>query len=70
MEEEIKKKARDFVKTYYKESFEQELAEFAKEELGAELYGFPFRFEDYDAFKPNIDAAYERYQIEKEIEKF
>lgn len=70
MEEEIKKKARDFVKTYYKESFEQELAEFAKETLGAELYGFPFRFEDYDAFKPNIDAAYERYQIEKEIEKF
>ena len=40
---------------------QEEVEKFAKEKLGTELYGFPFRWEDYKAFKPNIDAAYEKY---------
>lgn len=34
---------------------------FAKEHLNAELYGFPFRWENYEVFKVNIDKAYEKY---------
>lgn len=38
-----------------------ELEEFAAERLNTVLFGFPFRWEDYEAFKPNIDAAYKKY---------
>ena len=65
MEDEVQKKARAFVKQYYEGSYRDELTSFAKEKLGAELYGFPFRWEDYDAFKPKIDEAYKKYQEEK-----
>jgi hypothetical protein len=65
MEDEVQKKARPFVKQYYEGSYRDELTSFAKEKLGAELYGFPFRWEDYDAFKPKIDEAYKKYQEEK-----
>ena len=61
MEDEVKKKARDFVKYYYEGPYRDELRKFAKDKLGAELYGFPFRWEDYDAFKINIDKAFEDY---------
>ena len=62
MEDEIKKKARAFVIGYFKSSYEDEVREFAKEKLNADLYGFPFRWEDYDAFKVHIDEAYAKYQ--------
>ena len=26
------------------------------------MYGFPFRWEDYDIFKTNIDKAYKKYK--------
>ena len=61
MEDSVKKKARAFVMEYYKGLYEDEVREFAKENLNAELYGFPFRWEDYDAFKVHIDEAYEKY---------
>ena len=62
MEDGIKKKARDFVIGYFKSSYEDEVRKFAKERLNSELYGFPFRWEDYDAFKVRIDEAYENYK--------
>ena len=68
MEDSIKKKARAFVIEYYKKTYEDEVREFAKEALNAELYGFPFRWEDYDAFKVHIDEAYENY-LEKHQKK-
>ena len=43
------------------DSYEDEVRKFAKENLNAELYGFPFRWEDYDAFKVHIDKAYAEY---------
>lgn len=61
MEDEVKEKARAFVKEYYEGTYPDELKAFAKEHLNAELYGFPFRWEDYEAFKVNIDKAYEKY---------
>lgn len=61
MEDSVKKKARAFVIGYFKDSYEDEVRKFAKENLNAELYGFPFRWEDYDAFKVHIDKAYAEY---------
>ena len=61
MEDEIKKKARPFVKEYYESTYPDEVKAFSEEHLKAELYGFPFRWEDYDAFKDRIDEAYQRY---------
>lgn len=58
MEDEVKEKARTFVKEYFKGSYPDEVKAFAKEHLNAELYGFPFRWEDYEAFKGRIDEAY------------
>lgn len=60
MEDEIKEKARPFIKEYYSAAYQDELKAFAKDHLNAELYGFPFRWEDYDAFKIHIDNAYQR----------
>lgn len=62
VEDEVCKKARGFVKEYRGGSFLDEVRAFAKDKLGTELYGFPFRWEDYDAFKPKIDEAYKKYQ--------
>ena len=62
MEDEVKEKARAFVKEYFEGSYPDEVKAFAKEHLNAELYGFPFRWEDYEAFKPRIDEAYREYQ--------
>ena len=62
MEDEVAKKACGFVKEYRAGSFLDDVRSFAKDDLGAELYGFPFRWEDYDAFKPKIDEAYKKYQ--------
>ncbi len=62
MEDEVAKKARGFVKAYRDGSFLDDVRAFAKDKLGTELYGFPFRWEDYDAFKPKIDEAYKKYQ--------
>ena len=39
------------------------LTDFAGKKLNSELYGFPFRWEDYDAFKDKIDKAYEEYRL-------
>ncbi|MCR4767182.1 MAG: hypothetical protein K5875_04410 [Saccharofermentans sp.] len=64
MEDGIRKKARPFVISYFKGSYEDEVREFARENLNSELYGFPFRWEDYDAFKAKIDAAYKKFQEE------
>ena len=61
LEDEIKKKARAFVKEYFEGAYMDELRAFAKETLQTEIHGFPFRFEDYDRFKVHIDAAYEAY---------
>ena len=62
MEDEVSKKARGFAKKYFEGSFLDDVRAFAKDKLGTELYGFPFRWEDYDAFKPKIDEAYKKYQ--------
>lgn len=62
MEDEVSKKARGFAKEYFEDSFLDDVRTFAKDKLGTELYGFPFRWEDYDAFKPKIDEAYKKYQ--------
>ena len=61
MEDSVKKKVRAFVIGYYKDSYENEVKKFAKEKLNSELYGFPFRWEDYDAFKVHIDEAYQKW---------
>ena len=66
MEDEVKKKARGFVTEYYNGAYTDDVKAFAKEHLNAELYGFPFRFEDYDAFKVRIDEAYAKYKEENE----
>ena len=67
MEDEVKKKAREFVIEYFKGSYMDDVKAFAKEHLkNAELYGFPFRFEDYDVFKVRIDEAYAKYKEENE----
>jgi len=47
----------DIIGAYY-----PELEAFVKEHLKAEMYGFPFRWEDYDIFKTNIDKAYKKYK--------
>lgn len=61
MEDEVKKKARNFVKNYYEGAYENEVVSFAKDRLNSEIYGFPFRWEDYDEFKSRIDEAYQNY---------
>ena len=61
MEDEVKEKARAFVREYYENMYPDEVKAFAKEHLNAELYGFPFRWEDYEAFKEHIDKAYKKY---------
>ena len=65
-EDEIKKKARAFVIEYFNGSYMDELRAFAKEKLQTEIHGFPFRWEDYDAFKVHIDAAYAEYLKEND----
>ena len=60
-EDEIKKKARAFVIGYFKGPYMDNLRAFAKEVLQSDIHGFPFRWEDYDAFKVHIDEAYEEY---------
>ncbi len=62
MEDEVKEKVRAFVKEYYENTYLDEVKAFAKEHLNAELYGFPFRWEDYEVFKSRIDEAYCEYQ--------
>lgn len=47
----------DIIGAYY-----PEVEAFAKDYLHAEMFGFPFRWEDYDQFKVHIDEAYEKYQ--------
>lgn len=61
MEDEVKESARRFVKEYYEGAYKEDVIKFAKDKLNAELYSFPFRWEDYDAFKVHIDEAFERY---------
>ena len=39
-----------------------EVEAFAKERLNAPLLGFPFTWEDYDAFKGHIEEAYAKYK--------
>lgn len=46
----------DIIGAYY-----PEVEAFAKEHLHSEMYGFPFRWEDYDCFKANIDSAWAKY---------
>lgn len=46
----------DIIGAYY-----PEVEAFAKEHLHAEMFGFPFRWEDYDCFKENIDNAYAKW---------
>ena len=60
-EDEIKKKARAFVIGYFKGPYMDDLRTFAKEALQSDIHGFPFRWEDYDAFKVHIDEAYAEY---------
>ena len=52
---EVAKKG-DIIGAYY-----PEVEAFAREHLHAVMYGFPFRWEDYDVFKANIDAAWMKY---------
>ena len=42
-----------------------EVEAFAKERLNAPLLGFPFTWEDYDAFKGHIDEAFAKYKSRK-----
>lgn len=60
-EDEIKKKARAFVIGYFKGPYMDDLRTFAKKVLQSDIHGFPFRWEDYDAFKVHIDEAYAEY---------
>lgn len=60
-EDEIKKKARTFVIGYFKGPYMDDLRTFAKEVLQSDIHGFPFRWEDYDAFKVHIDEAHAEY---------
>ncbi len=67
MEDEVKETARKFVKEYYNGKYLDEVRSFAKDKRGAELYGFPFRWEDYDEFKPVIDKAFKEYGGTKDV---
>ena len=42
-----------------------EVETFAKERLNAPLLGFPFTWEDYDAFKGHIDEAFAKFKSRK-----
>lgn len=42
-----------------------EVEAFAQERLNAPLLGFPFTWEDYDAFKGHIDEAFAKYKSRK-----
>ncbi|MBO4653341.1 MAG: hypothetical protein J5649_08510 [Lachnospiraceae bacterium] len=68
LEDEVKEKARAFVKEYYENTYRDEMKAFAKEHLNAELYGFPFRWEDYEVFKTRIDEAYRKYPEQSKSE--
>ena len=46
-----------------------EVETFAKERLNAPLLGFPFTWEDYDAFKGHIDEAFAKYKSRKQDKK-
>ena len=69
MEDEVKKKARSFVADYFNGSYIEDVKKFAAKHLESELYGFPFRFEDYDIFKTRIDEAYKTYTDNKTKEE-
>lgn len=43
-------------------AYEAEVEQFAKEKLNSDIFGFPFRWEDYDEFKGHIDEAFVKYQ--------
>ena len=43
-------------------AYSTEVEAFAKERLNAPMLGFPFTWEDYDAFKVHIDEAFNKYQ--------
>ena len=60
---EVAKKG-DIIGAYY-----PEVEAFAKEHLNAEMFGFPFRWEDYDAFKVHIDEAYSKYKAKHAVSK-
>jgi len=63
MEDEVKDPcAYIFVKDYYNGRYLEDVKDFAKEKLNSELYGFPFRWEDYDVFKGRIDKSFEIYK--------
>ena len=57
----IKEQALGFVKGYMNGTYFAEVETFAKEHLNAEMFGFPFRWEDYDIFKSHIDEAYAKF---------
>ena len=46
-------------------AYSVEVETFAKEHLNAPLLGFPFTWEDYDAFKGHIDEAFAKYKSKK-----
>ena len=50
-------KAGDIIGAYF-----VEVETFAKECLNAPILGFPFTWEDYDAFKGHINEAFKKYQ--------
>ena len=53
-------KAGDIIGAYF-----VEVEAFAKERLNAPILGFPFTWEDYDAFKGHIDEAFAKYKSRK-----
>ena len=53
-------KAGDIIGAYF-----VEVETFAKERLNAPILGFPFTWEDYDAFKGHIDEAFAKYKSRK-----
>lgn len=53
-------KAGDIIGAYF-----AEVEAFAQERLNAPLLGFPFTWEDYDAFKGHIDEAFAKYKSRK-----
>ena len=60
---EVAKKG-DIIGAYF-----PEVEAFAKEYLNAEMFGFRFRWEDYDVFKAHIDEAYARYKAKNAVRK-
>ena len=54
----------DIIGAYY-----PEVEAFAKEHLHAEMFGFRFRWEDYDVFKAHIDEAYAKYKAKNAVSK-